>query len=204
VCPKVNNVGYALQIRVRYAECDLQGVVFNANYLVYVDDVIERWLTTALPTGDLDYMVKKATIEWSAPARRGDLLDLTASVSRWGRTSYDVEVRGEVSGTEIFTAVMTCINVGPGHAHADARAGSRAGGARRARAAEPAAAAPGVSCVFVCHDGRGACCWPAARPAPATSRAPGTPVPAPSSTASRSRRPSRARCARSTGPRSAS
>jgi len=53
LCPKVNNVGYALQIRVRYAECDLQGVVFNANYLVYVDDIIERWLTTALTGGEL-------------------------------------------------------------------------------------------------------------------------------------------------------
>jgi len=91
-------VGYALQIRVRYAECDLQGVVFNANYLVYVDDIIERWLTTALPAGDLDYMVKKATVEWSAPARRGDLLDLTASVSRWGRTSYDVESAARCPG----------------------------------------------------------------------------------------------------------
>lgn len=105
---------YAQRIRVRYAECDLQGVVFNANYLVYVDDVIEQWLTRAVPAGDLDYMVKKATIEWSAPARRGDVLDLTASVSRWGRTSYDVTVRGEVAGAEIFTAVMTCINVAPG------------------------------------------------------------------------------------------
>ena len=150
-------MGYALQIRVRYAECDLQGVVFNANYLVYVDDIIERWLTTALPAGDLDYMVKKATVEWSAPARRGDLLDLTASVSRWGRTSYDVEVRGEVSGTEIFTAVMTCINVAPGtHMPTPVPDAVRAALDAPARP-EPAAAptAPGVSCVFVCHDGQG-------------------------------------------------
>jgi 8-oxo-dGTP diphosphatase len=146
-------VGYALQIRVRYAECDLQGVVFNANYLVYVDDVIERWLTTAMPEGDLDYMVKKATLEWSAPARRGDLLDLTASVSRWGNTSYDVTVRGEVAGTEIFTAVMTVINVAPG-THTPTPVPEEVRAALSAPAG-PVPAGPGVSCVFVCHDGAG-------------------------------------------------
>ena len=105
---------YRQRIRVRYGECDLQGVVFNANYLVYVDDVIEQWLATALPADELDYMVRKATIEWLSPARRGDLLDLTAEVSRWGRTSFDITVRGEVAGREVFIAVLTCINVAPG------------------------------------------------------------------------------------------
>jgi 8-oxo-dGTP pyrophosphatase MutT (NUDIX family)/acyl-CoA thioesterase FadM len=132
-------------------------VVFNANYLVYVDDIIERWLTTALPAGELDYMVKKATIQWSAPARRGDLLDLTASVSRWGRTSYDVSVRGVVGKTEIFTAVMTCINVAPG-THTPTPVPDAVRAALSTPVAERAAerpAGPRVSCVFVCHDGHG-------------------------------------------------
>jgi acyl-CoA thioester hydrolase len=107
-------MGYRQRIRVRYGECDLQGVVFNANYLVYVDDVIEQWLETSLPPGALDYMVKKVLVEWDAPARRGDLVDLTAAVSRWGRTSFDVTVRGEVGGRSIFTAVLTAISVTPG------------------------------------------------------------------------------------------
>ena len=107
-------MAYGQQIRVRYGECDLQGVVFNANYLVYVDDVIEQWMGAVLPVDALDYMVKKATIEWSSPARRGDVLDLTAEVSRWGRTSFDITVRGEVTGREVFTAVLTCISVAPG------------------------------------------------------------------------------------------
>jgi acyl-CoA thioester hydrolase len=99
---------------VRYGECDIQGVVFNANYLVYVDDVIEQWLAASLPADALDYMVKKVQVEWDAPARRGDLIDLTAAVSRWGRTSFDVTVRGEVAGRVIFTAVLTAISVTPG------------------------------------------------------------------------------------------
>ncbi|GAA1029101.1 thioesterase family protein [Virgisporangium ochraceum] len=105
---------YRQRIRVRYGECDLQGVVFNANYLVYVDDVMEQWLDSTLPAGALDYMVKKVLVEWDAPATRGDLVDMTATVSRWGRTSFDVTMRGEVAGRGIFTAVLTAISVTPG------------------------------------------------------------------------------------------
>lgn len=105
---------YRQQIRVRYGECDLQGVVFNANYLVYVDDVIEQWLESALESAPFDYMVKKVLVEWDAPARRSDLVDLTAAVTRWGRTSFDITVCGEVAGRSIFTAVLTAISVTPG------------------------------------------------------------------------------------------
>ena len=31
-------------IRIRYGEVDMQGVVFNAHYLAYVDHCIDRWL----------------------------------------------------------------------------------------------------------------------------------------------------------------
>jgi len=107
-------VEYRQRIRVRYGECDIQGVVFNANYLVYVDDVVEQWLESVLDPGELDYMVKKVLVEWDAPAKRGDVIDLALTVSRWGRTSFDVTVRGEVTGKSIFTAVLTAISVTPG------------------------------------------------------------------------------------------
>jgi acyl-CoA thioester hydrolase len=110
----VNIVVYRQRIRVRYGECDMQGVVFNANYLVYVDDVIERWLAAALEPGAMDYMVKKALLDWDSPARMGETLDLTGTVSRWGNTSFDIVVRGEVAGRAVFTATLTCVNVKPG------------------------------------------------------------------------------------------
>ena len=105
---------FSLRIRVRYGECDMQGVVFNAHYLAYVDDVVEQWLATTLTPDDLDYMVRKAEIEWESPARRGDTLDLAARVSRWGRTSFDLTVSGAVAGRPVFTATLTCVNVTPG------------------------------------------------------------------------------------------
>ncbi len=106
------------ELRVRYGECDMQGVVFNANYLAYVDDALDRWFATDLHSsgfGDgFDCMVKKATLEWSSPARRGEVLSLVPTVERWGRTSFDVAVDGRVGERPVFTAVLVYVSVTPG------------------------------------------------------------------------------------------
>jgi acyl-CoA thioester hydrolase len=107
-------VAYSVRIRVRYNECDLQGIVFNANYLIYVDETLDRWITDRLGEDAIDMVVKKATVEWHSPARRGDVIELVPQVSRWGTTSYDVTVDGSVDGRPVFTATMVYINVVPG------------------------------------------------------------------------------------------
>ena len=106
------------ELRVRYGECDMQGVVFNANYLAYVDDAIDRWFAWALHSdgsGDgFDCMVKKATIEWSSPATRGEVLSLAPIVVRWGTTSFDVVVDGRVGERPVFTSLLVYVSVTPG------------------------------------------------------------------------------------------
>ena len=62
------------QVRVRYGECDQQGVVFNANYMAYLDDATEVWVRSFSPNGDYrelgwEWMVVRATIEWSSSER---------------------------------------------------------------------------------------------------------------------------------------
>ena len=34
---------YRHLVRIRYGECDMQKVVFNANYLAYIDDATDTW-----------------------------------------------------------------------------------------------------------------------------------------------------------------
>ena len=83
---------YKHQIRVRYGELDPQGVVFNANYLAYCDDAMDRWLHSTILKNleelGLDVMLKKVILEWDAPARLGDELLIEVQVLRWGNTSY--------------------------------------------------------------------------------------------------------------------
>ena len=107
-------MGFSNQIRVRYNECDVQGIVFNANYLVYVDETLERWLEDRVGPGTLDMMVKRATVEWHSSARHGDLVDVVPEVTRWGTTSYDVTYTGSVGDRPVFTATLVYVNVVPG------------------------------------------------------------------------------------------
>lgn len=107
------------QIRVRYGEVDMQQVVFNAHYLAYVDDAVDTWFrslfgaeyTEGFADTGWDMMLKKATVEWSSPARFGDLLDLDVAIARWGRSSFDVGVAGHVDDRAVFTAVITYVGV---------------------------------------------------------------------------------------------
>jgi acyl-CoA thioester hydrolase len=101
-------------VRIRYGEVDLQGVVFNAHYLAYVDDCIDSWLRSIeVHFEDLgwDIMVKKITIEWLGSAGIGDVLSLVPTVSRWGRTSFEVTVAGAVGERPVFEALVVYVGV---------------------------------------------------------------------------------------------
>src|SRR3546814_5521636 len=83
---------YVHHIRPRYAEVDIQRVVFNAHYLTYCDDAADLWfrhLGTDVEAGGWDIMVKKATVTWSGGATVHDDLAIAVEVVRWGNTSFD-------------------------------------------------------------------------------------------------------------------
>jgi acyl-CoA thioester hydrolase len=107
-------MGYVHHVRVRYGECDMQRVVFNANYLAYCDDAADWWfrsLGATLEDGEWDVMVKKATVTWEGAARVHDDLAITVSVSRWGTSSFDVRFDGTVEGAPVFSADITYVAV---------------------------------------------------------------------------------------------
>jgi len=119
-------VAYHQSIRVRYGECDMQRVVFNANYFVYCDDVVDSWTRIALAdelraagtTTDLhavgfDFMLKKTELTWTSPVRFGDTIDATAEVVRWGNSSFDVAIVGAVAGDTRFEALITYVSIDP-------------------------------------------------------------------------------------------
>ena len=82
------------RLRVRWAEVDMQKIVFNAHYLMYFDTALtDYWRSLALPYeqslqqlgGDL-YVVK-ATVEFHASARGDDQIDVAMRCGRIGRSS---------------------------------------------------------------------------------------------------------------------
>ena len=78
----------------RWAEVDMQKIVFNAHYLMYFDTAVaDYWRALAMPyeegmhqlEGDL--YVKKATVEFNASARMDDRLDIGLKCARIGNSS---------------------------------------------------------------------------------------------------------------------
>ncbi len=111
-------MSFQYRTRIRYGECDQQGVVFNANYMVYMDDAGEQWISSLSPDGnflslDWDWMVVRSVVEWQASARSGETLVIDVGVVRYGNTSFDLGYVGTVNGKPIFTARSICVSVEP-------------------------------------------------------------------------------------------
>ena len=103
------------RLRVRWAEIDMQRIVFNAHYLTYFDTAMtDYWRALALPYEDAmqqlggEMYLKKATLEYHASAREGDLLTVGLRCLRVGNSSVQFDggiFRGEqllVSGELIY------------------------------------------------------------------------------------------------------
>ncbi|MGC1173105.1 YbgC/FadM family acyl-CoA thioesterase [Polaromonas sp.] len=82
------------RLRVRWAEVDMQKIVFNAHYLMYFDTAVtDYWRALALPYEEAmhrlggELYVKKASVEFHASARHDDQLDVAMKCSRIGNSS---------------------------------------------------------------------------------------------------------------------
>ena len=91
---KRSDFRFVHRLRVRWAEVDMQKIVFNAHYLMYFDTAIsDYWRALALPyeaamqrlEGDL-YVVK-ATLEFHASARVDDQIEVAMKCGRIGTSS---------------------------------------------------------------------------------------------------------------------
>ena len=85
---------FADPLRVRWAEVDMQKVVFNGHYLMYVDTAMGNyWRALALPYAATlaalggDLFVRKSTLEYLAPAGYDDALDIGIRFESAGTSS---------------------------------------------------------------------------------------------------------------------
>jgi acyl-CoA thioester hydrolase len=92
-------------LRVRYIECDAQKVVFNSRYSEYVDVAINEFLRAIgvlddFVAGRLDFQLVKQTVEWKAPARFDQVLELSITATRLGHTSFTVGTDFRIAGSD--------------------------------------------------------------------------------------------------------
>jgi acyl-CoA thioester hydrolase len=115
----VSRAPFSHRIRVRYAEVDGQGVVFNAHWMTYFDETCTRYVESWGFGADywiheFDVMLVKAVLEWSGPARFDEWIDVSAAPSRIGTKSFDLRYRATVDGRAACEATITYVAVKPG------------------------------------------------------------------------------------------
>ena len=86
---------YSSLTRVGFSDTDAQGIVYYGRYLPYFDQARVEYARhlEMLATGPEEYafVMRASTIEYHAPARFDDLLEVFIRVSRIGRTSATYE-----------------------------------------------------------------------------------------------------------------
>jgi acyl-CoA thioester hydrolase len=89
---------FQFPVRVYYEDTDAQGVVYYANYFRFMERARTEWLE-AMGVDHISMMnednrilvVSEAHAKFLIPARLGDSLIVTASLSRLGRATFDIE-----------------------------------------------------------------------------------------------------------------
>jgi acyl-CoA thioester hydrolase len=109
----------AMPLRVRYHECDGQGIVFNAHYMAYVDMCAFEAEKALFGSHDefldhrTDVVVAEANLKFRAPARYDEELVVSQFLTHLGTTSmvHDFEIRR--GGALISEATLRYVFIDP-------------------------------------------------------------------------------------------
>ena len=90
------NSAFRWPLRVYYEDTDAGGIVFYANYLKFFERARTEWLRTAgigqqqlsAETGCI-FVVKNSSIDYHAPAKLDDCLEISVQVKKLGRASVE-------------------------------------------------------------------------------------------------------------------
>ena len=106
-------------LRVRWMECDAQGIVFNGAYLGYLEVGQAEYFRNLgfsiyqiAHAGYFDMAVVKTVLEYKAPARVDEMLDLYVGISNIGNTSMTLDMEIHREGNARLLTVIQGIYVG--------------------------------------------------------------------------------------------
>jgi len=109
--------GYTL--RVRFNECDPQGIAFNANYFTYIDIAItdlyrqhfDGSFLAVTESNGVDVVVAEVNLKFLAPARFDQEIEIAITVERLGSTSMAVSSLISRDGETLVTAELRYVFV---------------------------------------------------------------------------------------------
>ena len=110
-------VKFSSLTRVGFSDTDAQGIVYYGRYLPYFDlarvEYHRHLEMLRLDTGDDEFVMRAAAIEYHAPARFDELIEVFVRIARIGRTSATYEFAAYRSDDDalMVTATQTLVLV---------------------------------------------------------------------------------------------
>ena len=115
-----SNFHFSTPLRIRWAEVDKQGIVFNGHYLAYFDiGVTEYWRALGFPYPEglisqgSDLYVKKASVEYHASAEFDVVVDIAVRVARIGNSSMQFLIEIYRGDTLLVNGELIYVNADP-------------------------------------------------------------------------------------------
>lgn len=111
--PLTTDAHFAMPLRVRYVECDMQGRAFNGHYLTWVDMAHTEALGSiagrfqVFSERGIDFVVAAAELRFRRPARFNDELIVNVAIEPPGRTSLRSRYTLDRGDALIAEATMT-------------------------------------------------------------------------------------------------
>ena len=106
-------------VRVRWMECDAQGIVYNGAYLGYLEIGQAEYyrnlgfaIYTIPQSGYFDFAVVKSTQEFKAPAKVDEIIELHVRVSKIGNTSLTLNLEIFPEGSDRLLTSIETVYVG--------------------------------------------------------------------------------------------
>jgi acyl-CoA thioester hydrolase len=110
---------YRQRLRVRYAECDMQGVVYFARYPFFFDVAFtDMWRERIGPYDEIvqsgsDFVVAEMNVRYRAPARFDDDIDVVVDEIRIGETSITLDWHIERDGELLVEGSVRQVCIDP-------------------------------------------------------------------------------------------
>jgi acyl-CoA thioester hydrolase len=115
-------------LRVRYAEVDSQGIVFNAHYLTYFDTTITEYMRNInydyqalVSKRGLDFHLVKSTVEYLKPIGFDEIIEIGVTAHKIGKSSLTwvlaIFKKGESDCLAKGEIVWVCSQVGTNKSH---------------------------------------------------------------------------------------
>ena len=112
---------YHFPLRVRFAETDMQGIVFNGHYLTYIDTAVTEYLRhLSYPYQEMvksgcDFVLARVSCDFRSPAHFDDPLEVHTRVVELKTRSFVVqfEIYREGETAPLFTASSVYVGIDP-------------------------------------------------------------------------------------------